>query len=74
MPCLHGIRDTVMRDKVRTRLYKEPRKDKHFEETSGKSKRKKQQYKGPRCKMAATYEEGEVNWQQHQREKQGGIV
>jgi hypothetical protein len=29
MPFLHGVRDTVVRDKSRTRLYQESRKDGH---------------------------------------------
>jgi hypothetical protein len=62
----HGIRDTVVKDKTRTRLTKNPERMDVQDETSGETRRH-QWNKEPRLKTATTSEEGEDNWQQHQR-------
>jgi hypothetical protein len=61
MPFLYGVRNTVIRDKTRTRLYKEPRKDRWSRKDDGRAWNATMA-QGPRRNLAATSEEGEDNW------------
>jgi hypothetical protein len=61
MPFLHGIRDTVVRDKARTRLCQEARKDRCSGRDSGKTRRHEWN-KEPRLKGAIVSKEREDIW------------
>jgi hypothetical protein len=63
MPFQHHIRDAVMRDKARTRLYKEPRKDR-WTTRDNRRARNATRHKEPRCNPVAMSEDGEDNWHQ----------
>jgi hypothetical protein len=68
VPFLNGIRDTVIRDKARTRLYQEARKEDIQDKTLGRTGRHQWNME-LRIKTAATSEK-EYNQQWHQRMEQ----
>jgi hypothetical protein len=62
VPFLHGIRDTIVRDKARQGCTKNPERTEIREETVGETGRH-QWGKEPRLKGAAMSEEGQDIWQ-----------